>query len=127
LTGRHRVTRVIDTWDELEPVLRERSAALPSMPLQSVRLLAPIPSPRRNIFCVRKNYREHVAEFGRSGYDIPSRSEDLPDKPILFPKTTTSVTGPYDDVDPHTGVTAELDYKGELASSSAAAGSQPRS
>jgi 2-keto-4-pentenoate hydratase/2-oxohepta-3-ene-1,7-dioic acid hydratase in catechol pathway len=105
---------VIDAWDELGPLLRERSAVLPSVSLQSVRLLAPIPSPRRNIFCAGKNYREHVAEFGRSGYDTPSRSADLPHKPILFSKATTSVTGPYDDVDPHTGVTAELDYEGEL-------------
>jgi 2-keto-4-pentenoate hydratase/2-oxohepta-3-ene-1,7-dioic acid hydratase in catechol pathway len=64
---------------------------------------------------VGKNYREHVAEFGRSGYDTPQRTEDLPDKPIVFSKATTSVTGPYDDVESHPGVTAELDYESELA------------
>jgi 2-keto-4-pentenoate hydratase/2-oxohepta-3-ene-1,7-dioic acid hydratase in catechol pathway len=35
----------------------------------SPRLLPPIPQPRRNLFAVGKNYRDHVAEFGRSGYD----------------------------------------------------------
>jgi 2-keto-4-pentenoate hydratase/2-oxohepta-3-ene-1,7-dioic acid hydratase in catechol pathway len=30
------------------------------LPLSAVRLLAPIPAPRRNIFCVGKNYREHA-------------------------------------------------------------------
>lgn len=30
----------------------------------------------RNVFCVGKNYRDHVREFGRSGYDSPARSED---------------------------------------------------
>lgn len=98
----------------LEHLDVERVDTQPAVSLVSVRLLAPIPNPRRNIFCVGKNYREHVAEFGRSGYDSPSRSETLPDKPIFFSKATTSVTGPYDDIDPHRDVTAELDYEGEL-------------
>ncbi len=105
---------VIEGWDELGPPLRERTAALPTLPLDSVELLAPIPTPRRNIFCVGKNYREHVAEFGRSGYDTPGRCEQLPAKPILFSKATTSVTGPTAAIAPHRGVTSELDYEGEL-------------
>jgi 2-keto-4-pentenoate hydratase/2-oxohepta-3-ene-1,7-dioic acid hydratase in catechol pathway len=105
---------VIEAWDELGPALREHAGALPALPLDSVELLAPIPVPRRNVFCVGKNYREHVAEFGRSGYDTPGKSEDLPEKPILFSKATTAVTGPGSTVDPHRGVTNELDYEGEL-------------
>ena len=61
-----------------------------------------------------KNYREHVVEFGRSGYDQPDRSEALPEHPVVFTKATTSVTGPFDDIDPHHGVTSELDYEAEL-------------
>jgi 2-keto-4-pentenoate hydratase/2-oxohepta-3-ene-1,7-dioic acid hydratase in catechol pathway len=105
---------VIANWDELGPALRHHAAALPTSALDSVELLAPIPVPRRNIFCVGKNYRDHAAEFGRSGYDTPAKSEELPDKPIFFTKATTSVTGPTSAVDPHHGVTAELDYEGEL-------------
>ena len=104
----------IESWDTLRPRLEAELDGLPSEPLSSTRLRAPIPEPRRNVFCVGKNYRDHVAEFGRSGYDTPSRSEDLPDRPIIFSKATTSVTGPFDDVDPHHGVTSELDYEGEL-------------
>jgi len=109
------VLEVVAAWHELGPVLRERAASSPGVAPDSVRLLAPLPAPRRNIFCVGKNYREHAAEFGRSGYDTPSRSAAVPDRPIMFTKATTAVTGPYDDIDPHTGVTAELDYEGELA------------
>ncbi|WP_435070498.1 fumarylacetoacetate hydrolase family protein [Amycolatopsis thermoflava] len=109
------VLEVVENWDELGPVLARQASEQPGTPLDSVRLRAPIPVPRRNVFCVGKNYREHVAEFGRSGYDTPGRSEALPDKPILFSKATTSVTGPYDDVQSHPGVTSELDYEGELA------------
>jgi 2-keto-4-pentenoate hydratase/2-oxohepta-3-ene-1,7-dioic acid hydratase in catechol pathway len=106
------VLGVIGAWDELGPLLHERSVELPTVPLASVQLLAPIPEPRRNIWCVGKNYSEHAAEFGRSGYDTPSRSEAIPDKPIMFTKATTAVTGPGALVDP--GPTTELDYEGEL-------------
>ncbi|MCE0762637.1 fumarylacetoacetate hydrolase family protein [Pseudonocardia kujensis] len=106
---------VIEDWAVLGPLLAARSAALPALPLDSVRLLAPIPVPRRDVFCVGKNYREHVAEFGRSGYDQPDRSEALPEHPVVFAKATTAVTGPFDDVLAHPGVTAELDYEAELA------------
>jgi 2-keto-4-pentenoate hydratase/2-oxohepta-3-ene-1,7-dioic acid hydratase in catechol pathway len=99
---------VIEGWDVLEPVLHDGTL----IPLDSVDLLAPIPVPRRNIFCVGKNYRDHAAEFGRSGYDSPSRSEELPDRPIVFSKATTSVVGPGARIDPHPGVTRELDYEG---------------
>jgi 2-keto-4-pentenoate hydratase/2-oxohepta-3-ene-1,7-dioic acid hydratase in catechol pathway len=105
---------VIEQWAELGPVLRERVSGLPARPVEGVELLAPIPVPRRNIFCVGKNYRDHVLEFGRSGYDQPDRSEDLPEYPVVFSKATTSVTGPYGDIDPHHGVTEELDYEAEL-------------
>jgi 2-keto-4-pentenoate hydratase/2-oxohepta-3-ene-1,7-dioic acid hydratase in catechol pathway len=106
---------VIKDWSTWRGVFAESPPGRPAQALSSVRLLAPIPSPRRDIFCVGKNYREHVAEFGRSGYDQPDRSQTLPEYPVVFTKATTSVTGPFDDVDPHHGVTAELDYEAELA------------
>ncbi|MGY1640164.1 fumarylacetoacetate hydrolase family protein [Geodermatophilus sp. SYSU D00703] len=108
------VLQLIERWAELGPQLEQQAAAQPEQPLDGVRLLAPIPTPRRNIFAVGKNYREHVVEFGRSGYDTPDRSEALPEEPIVFSKATTSVTGPFDDIDPHHGVTSELDYEAEL-------------
>jgi 2-keto-4-pentenoate hydratase/2-oxohepta-3-ene-1,7-dioic acid hydratase in catechol pathway len=38
----------------------------------------------------------------------------MPEAPVIFSKATTSVTGPFDDIDPHHGVTKELDYEAEL-------------
>ncbi len=108
------VLQLIERWAELSPVLEQRAAGQPEQSLDGVRLLAPIPMPRRDIFAVGKNYREHVVEFGRSGYDTPDRSEALPEAPVVFSKATTSVTGPFDDIDPHHGVTKELDYEAEL-------------
>ncbi|HEY0814989.1 MAG TPA: fumarylacetoacetate hydrolase family protein [Pseudonocardia sp.] len=108
------VLGLIGAWPQWAPVLAERAQRLPATPLGDVWLQAPIPSPRRDLLAVGKNYREHVAEFGRSGYDQPDRSEELPEHPVVFTKATTSVTGPFDDIDPHHGVTAELDYEAEL-------------
>lgn len=104
---------LIEGWGALRPTERQL-ADRPVFQLDDVRLLAPIPVPRRNIFCIGKNYRHHVVEFGRSGYDSPDRSEAMPEHPVVFSKATTAVTGPYDDIDPHRGVTAELDYEAEL-------------
>ena len=39
-------------------------------PLEVVEILAPIPNPRRNIFCVGKNYFAHVQEIATAGFDI---------------------------------------------------------
>jgi 2-keto-4-pentenoate hydratase/2-oxohepta-3-ene-1,7-dioic acid hydratase in catechol pathway len=104
---------VLGGWDTIRPALEGELAARPAVPLDSVRLHAPL-RPVRNIFCVGKNYSDHVREFGRSGYDTPDRSEALPEAPVIFSKATTSVTGPFDDIDPHHGVTKELDYEAEL-------------
>ncbi|MGY0388082.1 fumarylacetoacetate hydrolase family protein [Nocardioides sp. WG-D5] len=105
---------VIRTWSARRAELTAALAALPTIPLEEVILGAPIPTPVRNVFCVGKNYSDHVREFGRSGYDTPSRSEELPARPIVFSKVPTSVTGPYDDIESHPGLTNELDYEGEL-------------
>ncbi|GLZ46309.1 hypothetical protein Acsp06_24940 [Actinomycetospora sp. NBRC 106375] len=112
VVGASSLLAVIEDWERLAP----RLAASTDLPVvDDPRLRAPFPAPRRDLFAVGKNYREHVAEFGRSGYDTPQRSEDLPDKPIVFTKATTSVTGPFDDIEAHAGLTAELDYEAELA------------
>ena len=94
---------LIEGWARWGQALAEQAPGLPAAALDEVRLLAPIPMPRRDLFAVGKNYREHVAEFGRSGYDQPDRSEALPEHPVVFTKATTSVTGPYDDILPHHG------------------------
>jgi 2-keto-4-pentenoate hydratase/2-oxohepta-3-ene-1,7-dioic acid hydratase in catechol pathway len=108
------VLDLIERWSELGPQLRNVEKAAPQHTLDEVRLHAPIPVPRRDIFCVGKNYRDHVLEFGASGYDQPDRSQEMPEYPVMFAKATTSVTGPFDDIEPHSDVTSELDYEAEL-------------
>ena len=86
----------------------------PRVPLSEVRLMAPIPDPRRDIFCVGKNYFAHAAEFHKSGFDS-SANEQVPSAPIIFTKATTSVIGPGDTVRASIDPTATVDYEGELA------------
>lgn len=76
------------------------------LPLSRIRLLAPIPRPQKNIFCVGKNYVDHIKEL---------KSEGLPKYPIFFSKAPTSVIGPEMAIDSHLGVTRYVDYEGELA------------
>ena len=40
--------------------------AIASYAFSDIRLLAPVPRPRRNILCVGKNYHEHAREFSNS-------------------------------------------------------------
>jgi 2-keto-4-pentenoate hydratase/2-oxohepta-3-ene-1,7-dioic acid hydratase in catechol pathway len=56
--------------------------------LKDVCLLAPIPKPKRNIFCVGKNYFEHAKEFSGSGFDssVTKPGDDIPQDPIIFTK-----------------------------------------
>jgi 2-keto-4-pentenoate hydratase/2-oxohepta-3-ene-1,7-dioic acid hydratase in catechol pathway len=107
------VLDLITNWARLRPALDLGRA--PAHPLATITLRAPIPEPRRDLFCVGKNYREHAVEFSRSGYDAVGLSEELPTHPVVFAKATTAVNGPFADIDPHPGVTREIDYEAELA------------
>jgi 2-keto-4-pentenoate hydratase/2-oxohepta-3-ene-1,7-dioic acid hydratase in catechol pathway len=107
------VLDLITNWTRLRPALD--LARAPAHPLATITLRAPIPEPRRDLFCVGKNYREHAVEFSRSGYDAVGLSEELPTHPVVFTKATTAVNGPFADIDPHPGVTREIDYEAELA------------
>jgi 2-keto-4-pentenoate hydratase/2-oxohepta-3-ene-1,7-dioic acid hydratase in catechol pathway len=86
----------------------------PRVALSDVTVLAPIPEPRRDVFCVGKNYYAHAAEFHSSGFDS-SGKEEVPSAPVVFTKATTSVVGPGADVLGSLDHTESVDYEGELA------------
>ncbi|HEX8218014.1 MAG TPA: fumarylacetoacetate hydrolase family protein [Chloroflexia bacterium] len=83
------------------------------LPFDEATLLAPIPRPRKNVFCLGRNYAEHAAESTRAwGEDAPPPP---PQYPAIFTKAPTSVIGPYDDIPYDPNVTTELDWEVELA------------
>nr|WP_314264839.1 fumarylacetoacetate hydrolase family protein [uncultured Moellerella sp.] len=80
-------------------------------PLENVKILAPIPRPRKNIFGIGLNYVEHVAESSRT----LDTAKDLPKEPIIFSKPPTSVIGPGDAIEHNATITQQLDWEVELA------------
>jgi len=88
----------------------------PPRSLAAIRFEAPIPRPRRNIFCVGKNYRAHAREFAKSGFDASAKpGEELPSHPIVFSKVPESVIAPGSAILIPAGVTEAVDYEAELA------------
>jgi 2-keto-4-pentenoate hydratase/2-oxohepta-3-ene-1,7-dioic acid hydratase in catechol pathway len=75
--------------------------------LSDVKLLAPIQRPRKNVFCIGKNYRDHALEMGSAA--------DIPEHVMVFTKAPTAVIGHGDAILAHQEVTEQLDYEGELA------------
>ena len=80
-------------------------------PLADCSLLAPIPVPVRNIFCVGRNYLDHVHE----GYAKAGREVKLPEAPQFFTKATHALNSPYGDVRLDNRLTRLFDYEVELA------------
>jgi len=82
-----------------------------AQPLVNVKVLAPIPRPRKNIFGIGLNYVEHVAESSRT----LDTSKELPKEPVIFSKPPTSVIGPDDAIEHNAEITQQLDWEVELA------------
>ncbi|MBJ3814576.1 fumarylacetoacetate hydrolase family protein [Shimwellia pseudoproteus] len=82
-----------------------------AQPLVNVKVLAPIPRPRKNIFGIGLNYVEHVAESSRT----LDTAKDLPKEPVIFSKPPTSVIGPDDAIEHNGAITQQLDWEVELA------------
>lgn len=102
-------------------VLEADQAVLPlrdvDHPLSSrdVELLAPIPRPRRNVFCVGKNYYGHVREIAERGFDTTGGGDAAPESPIVFSKLPETVIADGDAIEYDQRVTSQLDYEAELA------------
>src|SRR3954469_16106527 len=103
------------------PIVEAQAAgrALPAVgkpiAIDQVQLTAPIPRPRRNVFCVGKNYHAHAKEFAGSGFDSSAKSGgDIPKDPIIFSKVPESVIGPTDTILFPSEVSTAIDYEAEL-------------
>jgi 2-keto-4-pentenoate hydratase/2-oxohepta-3-ene-1,7-dioic acid hydratase in catechol pathway len=78
----------------------------------SLKLLAPIPQPRKNVFCVGRNYKAHIDEGMRAQGKPPA---PLPLLPEFFTKPPTAVIAAGDTIPLHANATKMLDYEVELA------------
>jgi 2-keto-4-pentenoate hydratase/2-oxohepta-3-ene-1,7-dioic acid hydratase in catechol pathway len=93
-------------------------AALPrvlsAMPLREAEIEAPIVRPRRNIFCVGKNYYEHAKEFASSGFDSSAANGAVPKHPIIFSKVPECVIAHGASIAIASDVSQAIDYEAEL-------------
>ena len=78
--------------------------------LGKIKLHAPIPRPRKNVFCVGWNYLDHFNE----GAAIRPHQQEMPAHPAFFSKQPLTVNTPFGNVPAHGGVTQKLDWEVEL-------------
>ena len=88
-----------------------KSTAGAVLPAGAFLLAAPLPRPSKNIFCVGRNYAEHIAE-GERAQNI---KVGITEHPVFFTKPPTAVIGPGDAVPLFHTVSQQIDYEVELA------------
>jgi len=93
-----------DGPEALERLGDKLGSAQPTVALEGAKLLSPLERPR-NFLAIGMNYRKHAEEGVRLGV-VPPKFQ------VWFNKATSSISGPFDDIDP--GVTRQLDYEVEL-------------
>ncbi|MGD9893187.1 MAG: fumarylacetoacetate hydrolase family protein [Dehalococcoidia bacterium] len=92
----------------------DASAQGKGQPLTGLTLLAPIPRPVKNIFCLGLNYQAHIEEGrGQRGLGAADQS-DRPEWPTFFTKAPTCVIGPGAAIPLHPQVTERMDWEVEL-------------
>lgn len=102
------------------PLIERAAAGLPlpatagaPIALSDVTLEAPIPRPRRNVFCVGRNYHAHARELQTSVFKDNAKAVDA--WPIVFTKVPECVVGPDAEVRlPGAAISAQIDYEAEL-------------
>lgn len=107
------MVQLIEQFDNVRNDLVPRTTG---RSLAEATLLAAVPAPRRNIFCVGKNYHEHAKEFSKSGFDSSAKEgEHAPEAPVVFTKPASTIIGTGAKVPRHEHLTKQLDYEAELA------------
>ncbi len=102
----------------LLPLIERAATGLPwpavseRVPLAAVKLLAPLPLPRRNIFCVGRNYRAHAQELKASVFK--DNTAVIDSWPIIFSKVPETVVGPGANVRFMRSISQQIDYEAEL-------------
>jgi ureidoglycolate lyase len=98
VSGAGTMLDLIANWSSLRDKLHGEN----SVPLASVKLLAPIPRPGK-ILAIGLNYADHIREMGR----------DMPTKQVWFCKHTTAVNAPFAPIQ-IPKVSSQIDYEVEL-------------
>ena len=90
-------------------------SVLAPMELALVALEAPVPRPRRNLFCVGKNYLEHLKEHAATSLAAATAKSAPPENPVVFSSFRNASSHPGQSVTIDPKVSASIDYEAELA------------
>lgn len=74
--------------------------------ISELELMPAIPYPLRNVFCMGKNYKDHVAEM--------DAKDPLPTEPVYFSKAAFMASGPGDEISVYAELNSAADYEAEL-------------
>ena len=96
-------SRIIEFLQGAQSLRLPDLASLPSVALDEVQLLPPVPDPEK-IICIGLNYRDHARETGM----------EIPKYPVFFAKYRNALAGPYDPI-VLPRVSNRVDYEAELA------------
>ncbi|WP_299649490.1 fumarylacetoacetate hydrolase family protein [uncultured Tateyamaria sp.] len=107
---------IIEAGDDAAPALRElvsqaEAGQHAGAVVTDPQLMAPIPQPRKNVFCVGRNYAEHIAEGDRA----QNQKVGVTEHPVFFTKPPTSIVAPGGDILLFPDVSTSIDYEVELA------------
>lgn len=94
----------------LAPEQRALHHTIERLPLADVRLAAPV-RPRKNVFCVGRNYLEHAKEGARA----LGRELKLPEVPTFFSKAPTAIADPEQKLQFDGSISQQYDWEAELA------------
>ena len=98
-----------DAWRQMADLAADLSRGR-SYSGKDVTWHAPIPRPTKNVFCLGRNYADHVKEAAKAR----GQEFKLPAHPVFFTKPPTAVIGPYDDIVWDQRVTQQVDWEAEL-------------
>lgn len=108
--------------DAAQIALNSKELSQYLIPFDQVTLEAPIPVPKRNLLCVGKNYKDHVAEVaaadksrGIGPAGLSAAPDSLPKYPQFFTKAPSAVISHLGKIESHQNITQMLDYEAELA------------
>ncbi len=91
---------------------RANAGELPKAVLPGgAQIVAPIPRPHKNVFCVGRNYAEHIAEGARAQNTAIAVTE----VPVYFTKPPTAVIGTGAYIPYWPALSTSIDYEVELA------------
>lgn len=98
--------------ESLSPVVFAVTSAAKPVPLEEVKLLAPIPRPRQDVICLGMNYRDHEKEAAK--YDAEAFAKERP-AAVYFSKRVSRAGDPDGVIPRYEGLVERLDYEAELA------------